>query len=491
MRGLIRLRREEEGATLAIVALALVALVGMVVLTVDVGGLVVRRRQMVNANDSAALAAAKAFAAEEGGAICGSFEAPAQTIADSLAVTNASGASSTLFTTDCVAQTVSVEYERAQQLFFAPVLGFGDSATVAATATAKWGQSTGGTPLPVELDPQRTNNCVFEDPDDPEGGFKPPGPCPDGYWFDPNETDAESAWGLLSLNEWAPDDGANDPQANCDAGGGSADLRGWIDQTDPLDVRLAEVPTYVCTRNGASATTWLDALEAHAGTDKIFLFPINDPNQMAVTEPWLPGQVDVNSTNKEKYAIVAFAPMKIVGVYRGNTVEAIGTPGVTSPGSCTNAPLGASGAGDPSNPGLLGGWDLVTFAQSNPACTGGTPDAIDPASVSVRPPRGPALTRCTSPGVPATCSYYFNPANNILSWWNAATKNAANRVSYSWTSNVSAGTTGGCGANGVGPTQPESRAYCLVLAWAGPQLIGQDPGPPGPGFGAQSITLVK
>jgi uncharacterized membrane protein len=62
VRGLTGIKRSanrEEGVTLVIVTLCLVALFGMLVLVVDVGGLLLNRREMVNASDAAALAAAK------------------------------------------------------------------------------------------------------------------------------------------------------------------------------------------------------------------------------------------------------------------------------------------------------------------------------------------------------------------------------------------------------------------------------------------------
>jgi Flp pilus assembly protein TadG len=54
--------RDEEGATLAIVVISLIGLLGMVVLVVDVGGLLWKRREMVNGSDAAALAAAQTCA---------------------------------------------------------------------------------------------------------------------------------------------------------------------------------------------------------------------------------------------------------------------------------------------------------------------------------------------------------------------------------------------------------------------------------------------
>ena len=55
MRGRVQ---DEGGAIVVITALSLVAIFGMLVLTVDVGGLLLRRRSMVNGADAAALARA-------------------------------------------------------------------------------------------------------------------------------------------------------------------------------------------------------------------------------------------------------------------------------------------------------------------------------------------------------------------------------------------------------------------------------------------------
>ncbi len=60
--GLFRLHHDQEGVTAIIVALCLIALFGMLVLVVDVGGLLWKRREMVSGADAAALAAAKTCA---------------------------------------------------------------------------------------------------------------------------------------------------------------------------------------------------------------------------------------------------------------------------------------------------------------------------------------------------------------------------------------------------------------------------------------------
>ena len=49
-RSLLRLRRDDEGATAVIVVLSLVALLGVIVLTVDVGQLLFNRRAMVGSS---------------------------------------------------------------------------------------------------------------------------------------------------------------------------------------------------------------------------------------------------------------------------------------------------------------------------------------------------------------------------------------------------------------------------------------------------------
>jgi hypothetical protein len=462
------------------------------VLTVDVGGLVARRRQMVNANDAAALAAAKAFALNENGADCGVNETPAQTFATSLASQNVDAPNLALFDTDCAEQTVTVEYDKQQDLFFAPALGFGDSARVTASATAKWGQAMGGNPIPVELDPGRTNRCVFLDENNPDGGYRPAGRCPEGYWFDPNETDQNSAWGLLSLNEWAPENGANDPQAACSASGGSDDLAGQIDGSETIEVVLAQVPTYVCTRTGASTSTWLDALrdqacgeaEPPASTCKTFLFPVNDPSRMVVNNPWLPTQVQASSTNREKYAIVAFAPMQIVAVYDGDDPEAIGTVGTPAQNVPCDIDLNLSVAGT-----VNLGTRATESCNAPPSV-----DAIPYTSVEVYSGNGRnrvTFTKCPPVGG-TNCDYRYDETTYDLTWVNVATRGGlAKQVKFNWVINAVAGTEGACARDGVPPTTPPSRAFCLVLRWAGPQLIGQQPGPPGPGFGAQAIALIK
>ena len=80
-----RLRDEEQGAVLAIVAISLLALLGMVVLTFDLGRGVALKRNMVNAADAGALAAARECGLANG-------TGPAETAAKDLIADNNSSA---------------------------------------------------------------------------------------------------------------------------------------------------------------------------------------------------------------------------------------------------------------------------------------------------------------------------------------------------------------------------------------------------------------
>jgi hypothetical protein len=114
-----RLRDEERGATAVIVVLTLIALCGMIVLTVDVGQLLFKRRAMVNASDAAALAAAQSCA---GLSDSDSPEAMADVFAlDNVTAPNSSAAN-IIDVVGCDGPPfghVTVEYSSQQNLFFA------------------------------------------------------------------------------------------------------------------------------------------------------------------------------------------------------------------------------------------------------------------------------------------------------------------------------------------------------------------------------------
>jgi len=144
-----RLHNDESGVTMVIVALCLIALVGMLVLVVDVGGLLWNRRAMVNASDAAALAAAKSCVLPTGTGV-GTDTYPAgiagaEQAADDYAHQNSSGADTSapniISSNGCDSSAsgyVTVEYGANQQLFFAGIFGKGQG-HVTTQATAIWG----------------------------------------------------------------------------------------------------------------------------------------------------------------------------------------------------------------------------------------------------------------------------------------------------------------------------------------------------------------
>lgn len=140
----------ERGATLVLVALQLVALVGMVSLVVDIANGRLARQSLVPAADAAALAAAQGLV---GGAL---DQAQCDALAASYVSQNATGAD----TAACVVQSsgargrVTVTASRTVPTLLAGVLGR-DGIAASASTTATWGPPaavTGLRPLGLCLD---------------------------------------------------------------------------------------------------------------------------------------------------------------------------------------------------------------------------------------------------------------------------------------------------------------------------------------------------
>jgi hypothetical protein len=254
------------------------------VLTVDVGQLLFKRRAMVNASDAAALAAAQSCA---GLADSDSPEGVADAYAiDNVSVVN-SGAANIVDIAGCDGPAfghVTVEYAMNQDLFFAGVLGFDGPAAVTTRATAGWGPTGSANPLPIVVyTGNDQGNCDIEE------GTPAGEPC--YLWYD-NDLFANSAFGFLNLctendscsQGW--DVGAGD---NCPSVGTS--LRNdWISGNwlgGPNEVNYPGA-TYVCRVSGLSTDNWSN-LEAREGGDTDphvineedshdLIFPVNDCN---------------------------------------------------------------------------------------------------------------------------------------------------------------------------------------------------------------------
>jgi Flp pilus assembly protein TadG len=259
--GLARLRDGEEGAVLAIVVITLIVLTGMLVLTFDLGRGVALKRNMVNAADAAALAAARECGLARG-------EPSATRAADQLIADNNASASRVgplKFNPGPSAcsgagnpdpdgkNTVTVTVNVPQKYFFAQIFGF-DSGTVVATATAEWTLELSG-PAPLKVEALKVKECL-------EGGAG--SHCYVGY----DEVDAQYGW--LNFPEGWPLQGEPNPPAACPSTGGSKDLQNYIGQMGTGDSGfgplLWNVPVWVCAKDGRNADAllsiqdWIDTV---------------------------------------------------------------------------------------------------------------------------------------------------------------------------------------------------------------------------------------
>jgi Putative Flp pilus-assembly TadE/G-like len=132
----------ERGAVAVLAALSMVVLLTMVALAVDVGSMMLRRREMVNGADASALAAALTFV--NSGSMNG-----VKAVADKQFQLNSPGSvnddpggivSSVTLEPGSTqyAGSMVVRYRTLQPLHFAPVFGFSDTTPVTTTATASW-----------------------------------------------------------------------------------------------------------------------------------------------------------------------------------------------------------------------------------------------------------------------------------------------------------------------------------------------------------------
>lgn len=321
---------DEAGVAVLIVTLALLAICGMLVLVVDVGGLLTLRRRMVTASDSAALAAAQSCAEEQ------PTEAADQ--ADLLATRNQADATrQDLQTTNCGTSSsgrASVTYSAPKTLAFAPILGYPSERPVDASATAIWGPTGGDTPMPIEfsINPDGLIPCVYQ-----AIGTE----CT--YWWDnsnDHEISSSSNWGFMNLAT-----AGIAPDASC-PNAGSSERRDWINGTSEAPVFITGTHTYVCADSGHSSSSWFGALRDQIG--EIKHFPVNDPDAMVLT------------SGKEKYAVVGFVALRVEAVLKGNDPAAIGDKATGSAGKCGKR------APDPNAICLVASWQGVRVGGSLP-----------------------------------------------------------------------------------------------------------------------------
>ena len=319
----------ERGATLVIVVLALVAMFGMMVLVIDVGGLLWKRRELVNGSDAAALSAAQTCAVP-----LTTDGRDAQTAADQAAAQNVTGSGLTSVVADSGnchtgdSGWVKVRYTQPQHLYFAPVLGFSNSNGVTTRATAIWGPVGADNPVPVVVYANSFHTCKIDADATPGPGCY--------IWEDNNNTNgSQSGFGFLDLRTDDPTKYGWDsvPGATCSDAG--SDIKTWIStypnpSVGDLPVHWPQ-PTYVCRIDGEKQKPWIELAKL---VNKTLDFPINRCYPNPVGQQF--GQID-SSANQvpcantpSQYDIIGFVALKLTGVYDANDPAVQGTNGACS-----------------------------------------------------------------------------------------------------------------------------------------------------------------
>jgi Flp pilus assembly protein TadG len=376
--------RREEGAVAVITAIVLVVLMAAVALTVDVGGLMLRRRAMVNGADAAALAAAQSCADASLGdpeALADEYAAKNVPITDSGLtggiIAGTDPESGRPWTINCRADVtghVTVRYQSDQSLFFAPVLGFSHTSEVTSQATASWGAAGAAGPIPLVIYEGFFQGTRCNVPFVAEGTV-----C---YIWEDNDLSGGGNFGFLDVAEgW--DVGKAD---RCDNAGGADQLGDWISGDDPVEILGLNYPnaTWVCTRegNGGNNVAW-NALEDLIGETRDFPIVGVSPGDGE------PAQV---GTPQPKYNVIGFAHFEILGVNMASkdSLSCVIPPTATVPfdlmAAC--APSGGtyiagSASGDKGAKltvdanGVITAWSkqpsVVTFETTDSADCGGNP----------------------------------------------------------------------------------------------------------------------
>jgi Flp pilus assembly protein TadG len=454
---MLRRMNDDRGATAVIIALCLVAIFAMLMLTVDVGGLLYKRRELVNGADAAALAAAQSCASTT------DSDDP-EVVADQYAAANVKDLAGTGITSitnitaapGCdVSATghVTVDYTMPQNLFFAQVLGISGSKPVRAVATATWGPTGGGNAVPIVVD-SGTIQGACQIPD----GVKKGDHC--NLWYNNgNLVLGDANWGFMNLDQWNVQ-----PTDQCSSAGGANNRGNYIQNDFGGSLTLngnppGSAPTYVCGSTGKATSNWSD-LRSRIGD--VVLFPVNDCSGQLDNS----GNVSPCPSAPDKYDIIGFVALLLTDVLRGDDPAAYGSPGAS--GTCQGSTVsGHFNAGQ-------------VFPLSNlygtSGCPSSTPDTL--TNVNVTTKNGNGYTSCPA----SPCDYTYEASSRTITWGSTPTNANAEpvKISFDWSFN---GTAGACGNRTSDP-----NALCLVTEWRGFQ---SGPGPAGNGtdFGVRSIRL--
>ena len=278
---LARLRDDERGAVLAIVAITLIALLGMLVLTFDLGRGVALKRNMVNAADAGALAAARECGLANGEP--SAMAAAGELVADNNDAATVTGLEINPDPAVCAGagnpdpdgrNTVTVTVTVPQEYFFAQIFGF-DEGSVVASATAEWTLQLSN-PAPLKVESLKVDECL-------RGGTG--SHCYVGY------SDVGSQYGWLNFPEGWPVQGEPNPPTDCDSKGGAKDLKDYVGTmggagtSSTFNPTLWNVPTWVCAKPGDNNAAvhairnWIDTVGNPAPPEPrpVVSFPVVAP----------------------------------------------------------------------------------------------------------------------------------------------------------------------------------------------------------------------
>jgi Flp pilus assembly protein TadG len=312
---LARMRDEEQGAVLAIVAISLIALVGMLVLTFDLGRGVALKRNMVNAADAGALAAARECGLAKGDVSAG--QAADELVADNNDAATVTDIQFDPSTAQCSGapnpdpdgrNTVTVTVSVPQEYFFAQIFGF-DSGTVVASATAEWTAGVAN-PAPLKLDLADVEGCTTGT---------------DCYFeFEKDKTGSQRGW--LDFPQGWPTDN-NDPKRCTSQAGGANELSEYIEQMGlegsiALQAVLRDPPpTYVCAAGGVpnsvvqQIVSWLNATADLTPTPIVDFPVVACDGNAPPCYPWS------KTGGRDAYPVIDFAGLSVVQAWSGKAAQ--------------------------------------------------------------------------------------------------------------------------------------------------------------------------
>ena len=332
---------------------------------------------------------------------------------------------------------VTVRYTEQHELFFAPILGLGNSGTITTAATAEWVPGGASNPVPfvIQVTSFQSGNC--EVPNVPAGTI-----C---HFAEDNGGGGSggfggSSFGMIDIN---PDAWGNIDPADCKnpkMGDLETAADGGYTGPPPLPPLNYPDPTWACAPTGLK-TPVFDILEGHVG--EILAFPVVD------TDPYIQG------SHVTAWNVLGFVKMKLLKVIRPKSATggSLGSCSVTVPqasataGSVFTFHLQAA-SGCPNSPNAL---DSVTNVQvQGCGVREGTPCAL-----------GSDYTLIPGTGVPQQVQLMKDMPNRV-------------DISFDWEYFDECGQSAG-----------NNSGYCLVMEWEGVQLGNA------PGGGSYGIVHVR